>query len=193
MVSTIILSLLIIRRVAVIIILQTAYLGEYLDSSDTTWTLVEPAILGQIAQSLSILTACVPSLKGVIEIFWSGASQFTVPTQYTSSHIASGSHGGIRSLIPNKFRPTKSGSQTHNQNHVHSLELKNQSHIRSGHGEHPHTIHERSESQINLNNITRTTEYEVYSEPVNHPSGKAGSDDVSQNSTDAYPYGPRSR
>ena len=168
------------------IILQTAYLGRHFDEDDVTWTLVEPSIMGQIALTTSILTACVPSLKGVVEMFYSGASTFVVPTQYQGSYDNSGSHRGIiRSFIPNRFRLAKSGSQSQTN------KSQNASHLRSKErSEQPHTIPERSESQTNLRDdaIMRTTEYEVYYEPGNHhpPSGKGAGSDVSHNSTEPY-------
>ena len=174
------------------VIIQTICLGKYINSNDLSWTMTEPSIIGQVAVSLSILTACVPSLKGVIEMFWSGASQFVVPTQCTSSHNAS-RNNGLRSLIPSKFRSNcSSGGTPQDQGHGRSRDQKTESYLKSGDRiAPPNAVIERSESQTNLREgIMRTTEYEVYTEPAVQPSSrKTGSDDVSQDSNEAYGYG----
>lgn len=134
-----------------------------------------PLILGQIALNLSILTACVPSLKGVLEMYWTGASNFIVATHHTSSHNKSASHG-IQSRLTDKFRQSESEART--QKGIHK---------RSGQrGKEPHTILERSESQTNLNTITKTIEWKVHDPAAETPSTKTGSDGASQHSTDIY-------
>jgi len=151
---------------------QTVYWAKHTRSEDQTWTLVEPLIWGQIAMNLSILTACVPSLKGMIEMFRSGASMFTVPGQYNSSSLSNGP-GGIRSLVPSRFRTRPSGSQKREWRSNENLGSNSR-------GEQTDTILERSESQTRLtdNVIMRTVDYEVSSKPVDRPvnSKAAGSD-----------------
>lgn len=167
------------------IIPQSVYYGQHDGSNDMTWNIVQPTIWGQIAMNLAILTACVPSLKGVIDMYLSGASMFTVPGQYTSSNNDSGVNG-IRSLLPSRFGRYKTGSQTQkNGSNLRSRDTKNASHLGSKSREEPHTIPERSESQTSLrgNNIMRTVEYEVYPDAIKpHPNKAAGSD--SQSSMD---------
>ena len=77
--------MLIPSRVPALLIPSTAYYGSGSSLNNETWFLVEPLLLGQMALNTSILTACIPSLKGIIDMFWSGASVFTMPVQYTPS------------------------------------------------------------------------------------------------------------
>lgn len=174
-------------RVPIMLIPQTVYWAKHTGSRDQTWTLVEPSIWGQIAMNLSILTACVPSLKGVIDMFWSGASMFTVPGQYNPSSLSSGP-GGIRSLVPSRFRTFTTGSQNRaNNSNLKSREQRSNEHLGStACDQQPDTILERSESQTRLtdNNIVRTVEYQVSSEPIDRTLNPraAGSDGVSQTS-----------
>lgn len=154
------------------VIPQSVYWSRNDGSDDMTWDIVEPTIFGQIAMNLAILTACVPSLKGVIDMYLSGASVFTVPGQYTSSNNDSGVNG-IRSLLPSRFGRYKTGSQTQNKGSnviLGSQDTKNASQLRSQGLIETRAIPERSESQISLrendNNIIRTVEYEIYSDAV---------------------------
>jgi hypothetical protein len=69
----------------------------------------------QIVMNLSILTACIPSLKGVIDIFLSGTSLIAVPEQYRTTLSGSTSHG-IRSRVRTALglSVNKSIAGTHN-------------------------------------------------------------------------------
>lgn len=128
--------------VPIILFVQTTYMRND-DVVDETWSLVKPIILGQIALNASIITACVPSLKGVIDTFWSGATVFTAPAHYTTHNSQrSGLVYGVRS----RFTKTQNTSQT--------PPAKSKSRDRSG---------DRSESQEDLHRsvIHRTVEYQV--------------------------------
>ena len=135
----------------------TLYLGRP-QSADLTWQLVDSTILGQIAMNFAILTACIPSLKGVLEIFFSGASLFTVPVEYGNSYSAG---GGIRSFIPSRFRYSNHWRTGDMGSHSVTISRSDNRNTMAG---------KRSESQVSLtdltDNIMRTVEYEVYELPI---------------------------
>ena len=62
--------------------------------------------------NFSILTACVPSLRGVFDIFGSGTSLFTVPVQYEAT-MASGSQD-LRSRIRTALDKSGNGGRQDN-------------------------------------------------------------------------------
>ncbi|GFG09921.1 esterase EstB [Aspergillus lentulus] len=53
-------------RVIVLNIVQTTYLTQYLNSTDSTWTIVSVTACNQAMMNISIITACIPSLYRVI-------------------------------------------------------------------------------------------------------------------------------
>ena len=145
---------------------------------DLTWALVTPIIWGQVAMNLSILTACIPSLKGVLEMFFSGASLFQVPERYESDLATSSRDYGLRSLVASRFRvfKSKSGMRSDVNSHSRSI-IRNENGTRvvntSRRGKED-TLpgdHERSESQVSLHDggrIMRTVEYEISRYPKDH-------------------------
>ena len=151
---------------------QSVYWAQHVESDDMTWTSVQPTIWGQITMNLAVPTACIPSLKGVIDMYLSGASMFTVQGQYTFSNNESAVNA-FRSLLPGRFSRLKARSQTKEEgSNVFSHDTKNASHLRSKSWEESHTIPERSESQVSHRegNIFRTVEYEVYIDDLKpHP------------------------
>lgn len=171
--------------------IQMVRLNQRYESNDVTWSLVDPTVWNQIALNLSIVTACVPSLKGVIDTFWSGASMFTVPHQYSSSD-PSGTFA-LRSIVPSKFRTNKSQAGVRTNNSAFDPRpSRNETNFEGAH------LHQRdpskfgrSDSQVSLhgNAIMRTVEYEIYHEPNGSKSpvggNRAVSDGVSQTSTEA--------
>lgn len=152
--------------------------------------------------NLSIITACIPSLKAVIDMFWSGALMFTVPTQYTSSaHDGSGGITNNRSKTNNDSLASRlarrafksSSSQNHSQNDNTYQRSTDKSQTRpnfTGQPQHHTAVLERSESQISLrdpNAILRTVEYDVYptpAKPRGEEKGGIGEDGLSQSSSE---------
>ena len=77
--------------------------------------MVGPAIWSTLVMNLSIVTACVPSLKTVLDMFKSGTSFFTVPAQYQTE--VDNSSGGLRSrlahAVTGRFTSNRSGNRSH--------------------------------------------------------------------------------
>ena len=175
-------------------------LKNYLDSDDLTWSAVNPAIWTQVALNLSLLTACVPSLKGVLDMFKSGTSLFQLPAQYGTTMSGSGSYGlrsRLTSAIANRFTSNKSAnaSQIDEQSSRSEWPTKQMKKVSGQHstvvsnpgkGSNLNRIPERSESQRSLteNVILRTVDYEVEYEDKKNSQTVRGSDNQSHSSVD---------
>ncbi len=142
--------------------------------------------------NLSILTACVPSLKSVLDMFRSGTSFFTVPAQYQTS--VANSSGGIRSklatAVSNRFGTRKSANRSQNDTTRSNSEWPTKQ-MKAVSGHHstqvsstamahadPKSVPQRSESQRSLtqNAIMRTVGYDVGYEDMSVRHQPGGSD-----------------
>ncbi|RVX68487.1 hypothetical protein B0A52_07910 [Exophiala mesophila] len=148
------------------------------DLDDYSWTMVSPIIWTAIVMNLSILTACIPSLKGVLDMFKSGTSLFTIPTQY-EAELGSSSKG-VTSRIKTALsgRLGIGGTRNHSQTGASSASgewpTRQMKKVQGGHHtsevssagkekSHLGNIPERSESQRSLTEgaILRTIDYEI--------------------------------
>jgi len=191
--------------VPMFIIPQLVTLQNY-HLDDPTWTAVAPTIWTQLVLNLSILTACIPSLKAALDMFRSGTSLFTVPAQY-DSHIETSSNGlrsRLAEAISSRFALTsrrRSGSRGRSQVNTTTTSLSSGNEwppkqMRAVSGQHTvevssagrhqqskmKGIPERSESQKSLTEtgILRTVDYEVeYEDMRKLPKVHRGSDQQS--------------
>lgn len=153
-------------------------LKSYFESNDRSWTHVTLAIWSQVVMNL-ILTACVPSLKGVFDIFGSGTALFTLPCNTKPPWlVAQDLWSRIRTAL------NKSGNESRQDNNKTSRHSKYPIfRPRNGDGQHSaevsstgrkltnlHPVTGQSESQTNLarNAILRTDDYEVEVEDQKH-------------------------
>lgn len=168
---------------------------------DYSWTLVHPTIWTAIVMNLSILTACIPSLKGVLDMFKSGTSLFTIPTQY-EAELGSSSKGvtsRIKTVLSSRLgiHGSKDRSQTGASSASGEWPTKQMKKVQGGH----HTsevssagkeksnlgnIPERSESQRSLTEgtILRTIDYEIVGYEDRGVSRNARGSDHSQSSAE---------
>jgi hypothetical protein len=156
-------------------IAQTISDAEHFSSDDRSRTYVLPAIFMQIVMNLSILTACIPSLKGVIDIFLSGTSLIAVPEQYRTTLSNSTSHGiksRVRTALGLSVNKSTVGTQIDtSQNRsqwpteqMKSVSGQHSSHVSTnGKKQGPTHIPGKSESQKSLTEdaILRTIDYEI--------------------------------
>ncbi|KAJ9612311.1 hypothetical protein H2200_003908 [Cladophialophora chaetospira] len=175
--------------VPIFVVFQLVQYQKLYDSDDRSWKMVGAAIWSQLVMNLSILTACIPSLKTVLDMFRSGTSFFTVPAQYQTS--VDNSSGGLRSRIANAIsnRFTSGRSVSRSQKHTsRSAAEWPTKQMKAVSGQHSVNVTstareqvdakgvpQRSESQTNLtpNEIMRTVAYEVEYEDgsVTQPTG----------------------
>src|ERR1700744_3560274 len=149
--------------------------------------MVGPALWSQLSMNLSILTACIPSLKTVLDMFRSGTSFFTVPAQYQSA--VDNSSGGLRSrlarAVSHRFMPRRSANRRANRSVNNPAASKSEwptKQMKAVTGQHSAQVSsavrnhsdgkgtpERSESQRSLTQagIMRTVAYEVGYEEMN--------------------------
>ncbi|KAK1522119.1 uncharacterized protein CCOS01_09831 [Colletotrichum costaricense] len=85
------------------------------DYTDTTWNAVHHIIWLQVSLGMSILTACIPSLKGVIDSLLGSTSVAAIQAPY---HLSSSGKDGGR-LQPTTW-PIGSGSNTRPGSHLAS-------------------------------------------------------------------------
>lgn len=69
---------LIANRVVAMVIVQLVFLQHYLDDRDKTWANVPLSLLTQIVMNLSIVTACIPSLRRVMADLQTGLTALTI-------------------------------------------------------------------------------------------------------------------
>lgn len=122
-----------IDRVAIATILNLATLTPYFDSypPDQTWYAVDPTIWSQVMLNLSIITACLPSLKRVLAELQSGIAASSIPEGFeysvarktsasvgynswieAASGLDIGSVDGIKSHVRRVFSGAASGNAT---------------------------------------------------------------------------------
>ncbi len=104
-----------LNSVPIVTILSLTTLNPYFSSTplDYPWHAVAPTIWSQIMLNLSIITACVPSLKRFLADLQSGAMAVNITESFemgvskkvssSNEHYASGSGIGIGSRIASKF------------------------------------------------------------------------------------------
>ncbi|KIX04255.1 uncharacterized protein Z518_07809 [Rhinocladiella mackenziei CBS 650.93] len=163
--------------VPIFVVFQLLTYRDFYESDDRSWAMTAPAIWSQLVMNLSILTACIPSLKTVLDMFKSGTSLFTVPAQYQSEmdNSSQGLRSRLATAISHRFASKRSANRSQNDtthssrdwptkpmkavSGQHSVQVssavRNQSNVKD--------IPERSESQRSLteNTIMRTVAYEV--------------------------------
>jgi len=102
------------------VITQLVYLGPFLDSldGDQTWNNTNPTIINQVALNLSIITACIPSLRRVITDL---ATHQTGLKMTENLEMTIGSHGsskhepeGTKLSAYSKTKGIKGGSKNNN-------------------------------------------------------------------------------
>ncbi|KAK6714841.1 hypothetical protein SNK04_005769 [Fusarium graminearum] len=80
-------------------------------SDDVTWRAVSTMIWGQIALGLSVLTVCIPSLKGVIDSLLGSTAVAALKTPYELKYSDNGTGLEMTALSESKSRRTsKQGS-----------------------------------------------------------------------------------
>ncbi|KAG5657800.1 hypothetical protein KAF25_007833 [Fusarium avenaceum] len=81
------------------------------DSDDVTWQAVSTMIWGQIALGLSVLTVCIPSLKGVIDSLLGSTAVATLNTPYDLKDSGDGTGLEMTAISDSRTRQTsKQGS-----------------------------------------------------------------------------------
>ncbi|KAI2472244.1 hypothetical protein F4781DRAFT_9034 [Annulohypoxylon bovei var. microspora] len=73
--------------VCVFIGIQLGSMESYLSGDDPTWYYLDPSIWNQIATHLSVITACVPSIKPFLTSLQSSLIDSGVPRNYTSNNF----------------------------------------------------------------------------------------------------------
>lgn len=98
--------------VPVIIIPALATSGGYFDNllTDPTWYAVVPTVFSQISLNLSVLTACIPGLKSVLDNLLSGTANARVDGPYNLT--ASGDKNTPLTATPTFASRSGSGSGT---------------------------------------------------------------------------------
>lgn len=122
----------------------------------------------------SILTACIPSLKGVIDIFLSGTALINVPEHYRTTLSSSGSQGlrsRVRTALGLSVNHSSHGTRNDSTKHgewptkqMKSVTGQHSSQVTTnGKKQGVNHVPERSESQRSLTEdaIMRTIDYEI--------------------------------
>ena len=173
--------------------------GKYFDNvlTDPTWYAVTPTVLAQISLNLSVLTACIPGLKSILDNLLSGTANARVDGGYnltTSGDKKSpfiitptlGTNGsgtgsasrskGLASRVAQRFRPDVTQGSILVSGGMKEHEMSRQK---------SNTSPGRSESTRNLTAgmIIRTDHYEVSSvqrNSVSHPdfASRTSGDDI---------------
>jgi hypothetical protein len=76
------------------------------DTDDVTWRAVSTMIWGQIALGLSVLTVCIPSLKGVIDSLLGSTAVAALNTPYELKSSGNGTGLELTALSDSKSRRT---------------------------------------------------------------------------------------
>jgi hypothetical protein len=129
---------LIMRSVPPITIVQLLYLHQYFEAlDDQTWSNIKPWILTQTVMNMSIITACIPSLRRVVT---------ELCTNQTSVAVSEGMEfGTVRS--EKSSRTDKSGSNPQSLTQVNTAAEEKQD--ETTYGNHaPHNKTRRSLAQI---------------------------------------------
>ncbi|KAK8004501.1 hypothetical protein PG990_002310 [Apiospora arundinis] len=79
--------------------------------ADVTWLAVTPTVWHQVSINMSVLTACIPSLKSFIDSLTGSTSGLRIMLPYEYPNISSGSHG-VRSAIAAVYRGSRPGENT---------------------------------------------------------------------------------
>ncbi|OAG37286.1 hypothetical protein AYO21_08471 [Fonsecaea monophora] len=182
--------------VPIFIIVQLVEYRKLYESDDRSWNMVGPAIWSQLVMNLSILTACIPSLKTVLDMFKSGTSFFTVPAQYqtTVDNSSQGLRSKIATAVTQRFTMKRTANRSQNNTTASSREWPTKQ-MKAVSGQHSAQVSSnvrshsdmkdvpvRSESQRSLteNAIMRTVAYEVGYEDMMAAHNAAGSDGQSR-------------
>ncbi|KAK7966275.1 uncharacterized protein PG986_000552 [Apiospora aurea] len=81
--------------------------------ADVTWLAVNPTVWHQVSINLSVLTACIPSLKSFIDSLTGYTSGLRIMLPYEYPNVSSGSHNhGVRSAIAAVYRGSRPGVNT---------------------------------------------------------------------------------
>ncbi|KAK8035561.1 hypothetical protein PG993_010556 [Apiospora rasikravindrae] len=81
--------------------------------ADVTWLAVNPTVWHQVSINLSVLTACIPSLKSFIDSLTGYTSGLRIMLPYEYPDVSSGSHNhGVRSAIAAVYRGSRPGVNT---------------------------------------------------------------------------------
>ncbi|KAK7954158.1 hypothetical protein PG996_015043 [Apiospora saccharicola] len=81
--------------------------------TDITWLAVNPTVWHQVSINMSVLTACIPSLKSFIDSLTGYTSGIRIMLPYEYPDISSGSHNhGVRSTIAAVYRGSRPGVNT---------------------------------------------------------------------------------
>lgn len=81
--------------------------------TDITWLAVNPTVWHQVSINMSVLTACIPSLKSFIDSLTGYTSGIRIMLPYEYPDISSGSHShGVRSTIAAVYRGSRPGVNT---------------------------------------------------------------------------------
>ncbi|KAK7934870.1 hypothetical protein PG985_000365 [Apiospora marii] len=82
-------------------------------NTDITWLAVNPTVWHQVSINMSVLTACIPSLKSFIDSLTGYTSGIRIMLPYEYPDISSGSHNhGVRSTIAAVYRGSRPGVNT---------------------------------------------------------------------------------
>ncbi|KAK8066816.1 hypothetical protein PG997_013563 [Apiospora hydei] len=83
------------------------------NGADVTWLAVNPTVWHQVSINLSVLTACIPSLKSFIDSLTGYTSGLRIMLPYEYPNVSSGSHNhGVRSAIAAVYRGSRPGVNT---------------------------------------------------------------------------------
>ncbi|KAK8112062.1 uncharacterized protein PG998_008519 [Apiospora kogelbergensis] len=81
--------------------------------ADITWLAVTPTVWHQVSINMSVLTACIPSLKSFIDSLTGSTSGLRIMLPYEYPDISSGSHShGVRSTFAAVYRGSRPGENT---------------------------------------------------------------------------------
>ncbi|KAI2610542.1 hypothetical protein GGR54DRAFT_643375 [Hypoxylon sp. NC1633] len=115
--------------VCVFVGIQLGSLNSYSSEDDPTWEYLEPSAWNQMATHLSVITACIPSIKPFLTSLQSSLIDSGVPRNYSSrnfiellpwaSSVKASTLKTFGGSGPRKFRPTLLGmgltTTTHNE------------------------------------------------------------------------------
>ena len=105
-------NLLMMHSVAGTVVAQLVFLGQDFNVRDQTWSNVGVWMWTQVVMNLSIITACIPSLKRVIANLQTGLTALTIAENMELSH--SGDRGWATSSKTGKTETNVSGGHTIN-------------------------------------------------------------------------------
>ncbi|KAF2452900.1 hypothetical protein BDY21DRAFT_357848 [Lineolata rhizophorae] len=98
--------------VPVFTIIYLVSLSSRFPSEDPTWDAVIPTIWHQVMLNLSIITACIPSLKRVLDAFRSGAAAASISTPYQLTVSKQSSLGRLRLRAKGREDPSSRGNSS---------------------------------------------------------------------------------